>query len=296
MDQEQNLFDVTPFTGAHVEKRFRATDIPIWTRNKAQFIARYVKTFTYVTKHGTYLDLFAGPQHEESSEVSWAAKLVMENEPARIRNYYLFDKEGQQIEHLEGLKKQYLLRDSKTRKHKIHVVSGDCNQTLPASLKGHPIREREASFCLLDQRSTECDWETVKCVANHKGFNGGNKIELFYFLAQGWIDRTIKSWRKDVEERCERWWGRPGVYDFLKLNSHERGRFMAERFKSEFGYAYSYPFPIQQEGVQGRIMFWMIHASDHPRAPDLMWQAYRHIGAGGGLNDNVATEVELPFT
>ena len=35
----------------------------------------------------------------------------------------------------------------------------------------------------------------------------------------------------------------------------------------------------------GKIMFWMIHASDHPRAPELMWQAYRHIGAGGGLDD-----------
>ena len=87
MSNEHNLFDLSLFTGNRIEKRFRATDTPIWTRNKAQFIARYVKTFTYVTKHGTYLDLFAGPQHEESSEVSWAAKLVMENEPARIRNF-----------------------------------------------------------------------------------------------------------------------------------------------------------------------------------------------------------------
>ena len=68
---------------------------------------------------------------------------------------------------------------------------------------------------------------------------------------------------------------------------------MSERFKNELGYTYSYPFPIQQEGLQGRIMFWMIHASGHPRASDLMWQAYRHIGAGGGLNDFDANQMDF---
>jgi three-Cys-motif partner protein len=158
---------------------------------------------------------------------------------------------------------------------------------LPAFLNGAPVREKEASFCLLDQRSTECAWETVRMIANHKGVSGGNKIELFYFLPQGWIDRAIKSWRVDIEGKCRKWWGRDGVMEFLKLNSFNRGLTMARRFRDELGYKHSYPFPIQKEGEKGCIMFWMIHASDHDRATTLMTQAYRFIGAGGGLNDPV---------
>lgn len=125
----------------------------------------------------------------------------------------------------------------------------------------------------------------MQTVASHKGNQGGNKIETFYFLAQGWIDRAIKSWKKDVQARSKRWWSRDDVFEFLQLKSNERGTTMAKRFKDELGYKYVYPFPIQKEGISGRIMFWMIHASDHLRAPVLMWQAYRHIGAGRRLND-----------
>lgn len=285
MNAEPYLFDLSTLPCNDIQKRFKSTETPIWTRNKAQFIARYLKTFTFVTKHGTYIDAFAGPQHEETSEISWAAKLVMENEPAWLRNFYLFEKDSQQVEHLQTLKDQYMARNADIKNRRVFITQGDCNEALPEFLKANPIKEKEASFCLLDQRSTECNWETVRTVAKHKGFNGGNKIELFYFLAQGWIDRAIKSWRKDVEDRCKRWWGNDSVRQYLSLGSYDRGQVMAKRFKDEFGYAYAYPFPIQKAGVQGRVMFWMVHASDHQRAPELMWQAYKHIGAGGGVSD-----------
>ena len=294
-ESDGHLFDMASLSNEKATK-FPVSDAPpIWTRNKAQFIARYLKAFTYVTKHGTYIDAFAGPQHEETSEVSWAAKLVMENEPARIRNFYLFELDAAKVKELEGLRDDYVQRIGDMRGRSVCVTAGDCNQTVPDFLTKNPIKEKEASFCLFDQRTTECAWDTVRFVANHKGSQGGHKIELFYFLAQGWIDRAIKSWKKEGHaERCKRWWGNDDALAFLELTSHERGRHMAERFQKELGYTYAYPFPIQQEGRDGRIMFWMIHASDHPRAPVLMWQAYRHIGAGGGLNDPLE-QLDLDF-
>ncbi|MBD5781650.1 three-Cys-motif partner protein TcmP [Pelagicoccus sp. NFK12] len=287
MKKESYLFDIGPYLGGEVPKKFISADNPLWTRNKARFIARYLKTFTYVTKHGTYIDAFAGPQHEETSEESWAAKLVMENTPSRLRNFYLFDKGPKQIGHLKGLRTKYLETVERPKSKRVEITRGDCNATLPRFLEENPIKENEATFCLLDQRSTECDWATVKAVAGHKGRNGGMKIEIFYFLAQGWIDRGIKSWRSTAEEKRLKFWGKDGLDRFLRLNCQERGIAMAARFKEELGYKYSYPYPIQKEGESGRVMFWMIHASDHPRATDLMWQAYRHIGAGGGLNDPI---------
>lgn len=286
MDDEF-LFDIESLPTAEIEQRFRNIDTPLWTRNKARFIARYLNTFTFVTKHGTYIDAFAGPQHEDSREESWAAKLVMENRPAWIRNFYLFEKDPKQVSHLEDLKSSYLAEVQDGVRRQVEVQAGDCNVTLPEFLAQNPIREKEATFCLFDQRSTECDWTTVKSVASHKGGNGGRKIEIFYFLAQGWIDRAIKSWRNDAELRCKKWWGRDDVESFLNLSSFSRGKIFASRFKNELGYRFALPFPIQKEGERGMIMFWMIHASDHERAPVLMTQAYRHIGAGGGVHDPI---------
>ncbi len=176
-------------------------------------------------------------------------------------------------------------RHDHDKNRKVTVTQGNCNEELPAFLDKNPLRKKEATFCLLDQRSTECDWATVKTVAQHKGVEGGRKIEVFYFLAQGWIARAIKSWKNDVEERCSKWWGRDDVFDFLKMRSQKRGIAMAERFQTELGYKHAYPFPIQKHGEKGMVMFWMIHASDHDRAPILMMHAYGHVGAGGGLND-----------
>ena len=281
------LFDISELTLGEAEQKFRPFDTPIWTKNKAHFIARYLKSFTYVTKHGTYIDAFAGPQHKDSREESWAVKLVMENEPAWLRKFYLFDEDQKQIEYLHQLRKDYLSRHPDKPNRIVIVKEGDCNITLPQLLKENPIREREASFCLLDQWITECDWNTVTTVAKHKGHKDGKKIELFYFLPQGWIDRAIKSRKKDVVERHKKWWGNDGVMNFLKLNSYDRGRAMAERFRNELGYKHAFAFPIQKEGLHGRIMFWMIHATDHDRAPVLMMQAYNYIGAGRGLNDEV---------
>ena len=69
---------------------------------------------------------------------------------------------------------------------------------------------------------------------------------------------------------------------------------MAKRFKTELGYRFACPFPIQKDGEHGKIMFWMIHASDHQRATQLMNQAYGHIGAGGGVGDPIE-QMDLPF-
>lgn len=295
MEKSEYLFNLDLYPVSEPQKKLRGFDTPLWTQNKALFIARYLKTFTYVTKHGTYIDAFAGPQDEESRELAWAAKLVLENDPKWFRNFYLFDQDAKQIEHLKSLKEEHFKKYPDVLKtRKIRVTKGDCNVELPNFLEKNPIRDKEATFCLLDQRSTECSWETVKAIARHKDRKDVNKIEIFYFLAQGWIDRTIKSWQKDVENRCIRWWGNDKVMDFLNLSSPERGFHLANRFKNELGYRYSYPFPIQKGGKEGAVMFWMVHASDHERAPELMNQAYSYVGAGRGYC-NPANQSELNF-
>ena len=51
-----------------------------------------------------------------------------------------------------------------------------------------------------------------------------------------------------------------------------------ERFQKELGYRFVTAWPIYERvRGSGRIMFFMIHASDHPQAPVLMNRAYRNV-------------------
>ena len=49
------------------------------------------------------------------------------------------------------------------------------------------------------------------------------------------------------------------------------------RFKNELGYKSVKPWPIYKEQNSGRIMYYMIHATDHPVAPGLMSRAYKNV-------------------
>jgi three-Cys-motif partner protein len=125
MNDAPFLFDMDALPTGGVEAQFKSLGTPLWTKNKARFIARYLKSFTYVTKHGTYIDAFAGPQHEESRDETWAAKLVMDNKPAWLRNFHLFDVDAEQIKHLEALKASYLINNDDGVKRAVSVTTGD---------------------------------------------------------------------------------------------------------------------------------------------------------------------------
>ena len=59
----------------------------------------------------------------------------------------------------------------------------------------------------------------------------------------------------------------------LRMKSNERALLFCERFKQELGYKSATPWPIFERAGGGRVMFHMIHATDHPEAPSLMARA-----------------------
>ena len=246
---------------------------PLWTENKAKLIERYLLYFVFVTHHGTYIDGFAGPQEEDKPDM-WAANLVLSTEPKWLRHFHLFDIDPEQIERLEALKKEQPARDSKNRKinRTIDIYEGDFNARIDDLLGSGSISQAEATFCLVDQRSTQCHWSTVEKLARYKS-EGNNKIELFYFLAVGWLSRTIKAITQD-EERLRLWWGRDDWNQFLGINKQKQAAIFARRIKGELGYKSVKSYPIFNKAEGGNIMYYMIHATDHPVAPGLMTRAY----------------------
>lgn len=253
-------------------KASRQDSYPVWTANKAKLIQRYVRYFLYVTKHGTYIDGFAGPQVEEYNDDSWSAKRVLEIEPPWLRRFILCDKSPSQVALLRQLQGERMAGGDK---RKIEIHEGDFNVSIDTILAPGNIKETEATFCLLDQRTFECTWDTVRKIAAYK--QQPTKIELFYFLAVGWLARSMTA-LKGEKEALRRWWGRDDievpqaahtVVDLARLFSH--------RFVRELGYTTAAAWSIyeKEDGGLGKIMYFMIHATDHDEAPRLMNRAYK---------------------
>jgi three-Cys-motif partner protein len=182
MKDQFNLFANLP-PPADKPIKFKPAERPIWTENKAKLIERYLFYFVLITKHGAYIDGFAGPQYEGKSD-AWAAKLVLESKPAFLRNFWLCELNTNGIAKLEELK----AAQPKIRNRTIEVVPGDFNANVAGLLKKSNIDNNTATFCLLDQRTFECEWQTLVALSRHRA---DYKIELFYFLATGWLDRSI---------------------------------------------------------------------------------------------------------
>ena len=141
-----------------------------------------------------------------------------------------------------------------------------------AILSRSQIGEKQAAFCLLDQRTFECEWTTLETLAKWK--KSGLKIELFYFMCAGWFGRAIKATKNT--EMLDRWWGRRDWQKIVEINCHQRASLMCNRFREELGYAYAAQFPIYSGPRTRRVMYSIIHASDHPAAIPLMARAYKH--------------------
>jgi three-Cys-motif partner protein len=178
--EEPLLFASTdlPAVSVSPEKDFRSLQHPLWTENKARLIGEYIKLFTYITKHGAYIDGFAAPQRRHRVDLC-SAKMVLEAEPKRVRDFWLCDLDpgGLRILH-------EIANANKAKGRRIEIVGGDFNVTVDAILASGRIKEKTASFSLLDQRTFECSWNTVQKLARHKTTK---KIEIFYFLATGSI-------------------------------------------------------------------------------------------------------------
>ncbi len=263
---EAEAWEVPPIQPNTVE--IGALEKPIWTETKAQLIQNYLRLFLFITKHGVYIDGFAGPQNSKNPD-SWAAKLVLEMTPDWMKSFFLCDINRNSFKKLKSMVENQPGKKNRS----IEYHRGDFNVWVDAVLQSGIIKDTTATFALLDQRSTECEWSTVEKLAKHK--SGGNKIELFYFFPTGWIHRALNA-QKD-KAVLDRWWGGPGWKKFIDIRQPDSAAIAMEKVKS-LGYKEVSAWPIRsrKEG-EGRTMYHMIHATDHVVAPKLMYRAYRNL-------------------
>jgi len=246
----------------------------MWTAHKAHFIERYLYYFVLVTKHGTYIDGFAGPQQPDDVDM-WTAKRVLESEPRWFRRFHLFDLSPAQAARLQALKQGQSPpdRSKKERRRTIHVTQGDFNSLVGELLRSAPFSQREAVFCLIDQRTFECHWATLEELAHYR--TTGYKIELLYFLPVAWLGRALAN-QQQAPQVIRQWWGRDDWKRLRQMRQWDRKELVEQRFKEELGYWSVKGWPIYETPQGGRTMYYLIHATDHPEAPLLMARAYTH--------------------
>jgi len=197
----------------------------------------------------------------------WAANLVLESEPRWLRHFYLFDKSKTQVRRLRNLQKQQPEISERT----IEIFGGDFNANVRNLLERREIKQTEATFCLLDQRTFQCHWNTLVLLANYKKA-AEPKIELFYFLAVSWLPRALSAVKN--KKLLQEWWGRNDWAELKNAEVQQIQERIVERFKSELGYKYVMAWPIYDRKGGQFIVYYMIHATDHPEAPKLMRRAY----------------------
>ena len=188
-----------------------------WTRQKLQIIEDYLKAYTTVLKnqsfHLYYVDAFAGTGYVnvESGEVTQAKLLALEDgwdgEAANVlkgsarRAIEVDDKPFDEFIFVE-LNFDYAVELSKLKyefsDRKIHVVSEDANQFLPAWCSernqqlGTPWRG-ERAVIFLDPFATEVDWQTVQRISETKS------VDLWILFPLSALTRMMPTGREPDE-------------------------------------------------------------------------------------------------
>lgn len=262
------MFDKGPTVPKQQRRQRSAPLAQLWTRDKARLIEEYMRLFLMVTHHGTYIDGFAGWHHVGESD-AWAAHRVLELEPRWLRRFYLFETDASKIGPLNELRARHH-RDGR----RVEVFDEDFNRGVDRILVPDLVPPQHAAFCLLDQYTLECHWSTLQKLADYKS-GEKFKVELFYFLAHAWLDRTLAGrTSREGQAGIRAWWGRDDWTSLRDLSGYARAELVARRFREEFAYNYAKPYAIYDPDHRSRVMYYMIHAADHGRAPSLMDDAY----------------------
>ncbi len=116
---------------------FKSLRHPLWTENKAKLIQEYIRLFTFVTKHGTYIDGFAAPQRRNLKDLC-SANLVLQAQPQWVRELWLCDIDREGIDLLREIE-----AEQANAKRKIAIIEGDFNSTIDQILGAGTIGEKQ---------------------------------------------------------------------------------------------------------------------------------------------------------
>lgn len=185
----------------------------------------------------------------------------------------------------------------------VWIREGDFNQAVLVDLDKENIPKDKPCFALLDPDSTQLDWSTIEALAHYKGgnppadcrpellilFNTDQALVRLIPREQGlkYADSAMARTLDRVMGGRERW---------IDLNGpHMSAVGLVNRYRENLrglGYAYTVAVPIlSTTGARRRRQYFMVQASEHPKAPDLMLWAEAAIYRARGIEALLPTEM-----
>jgi three-Cys-motif partner protein len=264
-----------------------------WTRAKLDVLQDYLAAFLAASSgkapHAVYLDAFAG----EGSGIDRLTSEEFDGSPRIAAGAVANGSSGYRFSHLRlfelsttraaGI--QAYLREHFPGRD-IDVVPGDCNTTLPATLKIMPEAVRRSpTFAFLDPFGTELKWPTIEAIADHKrGLR--YKVELWMLFSAAGLMRIAGSspakaalgaedilidlfgntrWEPIVNAR------RAGTIS----GADAREAFVnLMRWQLEEALGYHTTHALELKNARGTSIYHMIFATDHPAGDKIVSSLY----------------------
>lgn len=301
-DDEDRLFDVDGVAPriARRPKRSRARDktgtieareMGGWTLNKLEVLTAYFKMYRRVAGGGTYIDAFAGEGHATVRGKVINGSPLRAVEEGAFRQLHFFELNRGKHQRL-GQAVAGLTESQQQRCH-LWPKPADSNAAIPELLASGDVPVDKPCFAFLDPNSTELGWDLVTALAGYKSYEPPGpgertprhcKVELWVLLNthQALLRLLPKNRAKYptppfahkldfVMGDRDAWldlWTTPTASSSALADRY------AERLHSVLGYRATHAQAVRDPETDA-IVYFMIHASDHPNAETIMRSAKR---------------------
>lgn len=263
-----------------------------WTLDKLEIFEMYLKMYRRVAGSGAFIDAFAGTGRgvarlgRGTQEVDGSSLIA-----AKSGAFASLDLVEMSTANVAALKESVSTLGERQRS-RVRVHEGDSNLVIPSLLAVGELDPARPCFALLDQESTQLNWDTIEQLAGWKSYSpppSGKgrptscKVELWILFNSHQVVNRLwprdrvrypESFSPDTLDRMmggrSAWWD---LWDGGSPSSALVHRF-ADRLRDDLGYVYAIP-QIIKDPETGRRQYHMIHATDHPSAISFMRWAKR---------------------
>ena len=257
-----------------------------WTLDKLEVLNLYLKLYRRVAGGGTFIDAFAGTGEGRTAtngegELHDGSSLIAAKSGA-FSDLHLIERNPTSF----GRLKVAISSLSDRLQSTISLHKGDCNRIIPDLLQENELDSSRPCFVLLDQDSTQLEWDTIETLAHWKSYEPpptakgrprACKVELWILfnshqaIYRLWPDNRSKYPKTLSARTLDRIFGERDNWWDLWEGDKPSGA-LVERYADllrGLGYQYVIPQPIKDPDT-GRPQYHMFHATDHPSAISLM--------------------------
>jgi three-Cys-motif partner protein len=262
-------------------------DAHVWAIDKLEIVRQYLPRFGNACKNRAptfYLvDGFAGPginRIKETGELVWGTPLLGLQSQPEFSSCVFMDYGKKNVQSLKARTEMFGPR--------AIVERGDSNVDLIPLMREH-VNERCPSLVLLDPEGGELSFDTVLDIAKFR--KGKFKAEQLILLATHtgfmrglFLKKPPPKWAPEMMHRVFGTDGWTAIYERRLNEDISSGEAVREyvdlyryQIKYKLGYEWVLARPIREKGWTGRVLYFLVFATDHRAGHDIMDHIFKTV-------------------